>query len=178
MVLLIFHSAGDLTMREIYKPLDSPLANANSFQYGRGNDPWKNRVPVSTDVLITHTPPKHHLDIELGCDGLLEEIWRVKPRLHVFGHIHSGHGCEHVWWDDGQAAYERLIGRDGGIVNDLIPSPAWIDAVRVIWYGVRGILWQYLMAGPRGGNGGILVNSALVYQSSLELRNRPEIVEL
>ena len=122
------------------------------FQYTRHFDPWETRIPPDTDVLITHTPPQYHLDLDLGCAGLLRRIWQIKPKLHVFGHVHSGHGREAVFWDEGQAAYERLMARKkGGIVADFIPSSDWLDALRVVWYGVKGILWQRLMVGPSGG---------------------------
>ncbi|KAL2065720.1 hypothetical protein VTL71DRAFT_3390 [Oculimacula yallundae] len=150
-----------------------------AFQYNRSQDPWANQIPMETDVLITHTPPRYHLDLNLGCASLLKEIWRVKPRLHVFGHIHSGHGRESVFWDEGQAAYERLIDRKkGGIVADMLPSMAWVDALKVVFYGFKGILWQRLMVGPKGGNGGVMINAALVWQSTTDLGNNPEVVEL
>jgi len=56
-------------------------------------------IPDNTDVLITHGPPFGILDTtwlhspeHLGCVNLLEAVVRVKPKLHVFGHIHGGHG--------------------------------------------------------------------------------------
>lgn len=103
----------------------------------------------------------------------------MKPRLHIFGHIHSGHGREAVFWDEGQRAYERLMDRKkGGILLDVIPSYAWIDSLKVLWHGVKGILWQKLMVGPGGGNGGLLVNAAIVYQSTTDVGNPVEVVEL
>jgi hypothetical protein len=149
------------------------------FQYERTEAPWQNRIPLETDVLITHTPPRYHLDLNLGCAALLEEIWLVKPRLHVFGHIHSGHGREAIFWDEGQRAYERLMARKrGGVLLDIIPSMAWIDAFKVVWHGVRGILWQRLMVGPAGGHGGMMINASVVYQSTTEVGNPVEIIEL
>jgi hypothetical protein len=145
------------------------------FQYDKASPPWEDRIPKETDVLITHTPPKYHLDLNLGCPGLLSESWKVKPRLHIFGHIHSGHGREAVFWDDGQLAYERLMaGKRAGILGDIIPSMAWVDAIKVLFYGVRGILWDRLI----GGNGGLMVNAALVWQSTTDVGNPVEIVEL
>lgn len=50
------------------------------------------------DVLITHGPPWGVLDTvlpnsrHLGCEELGEAVGRVRPRLHVFGHIHGGYG--------------------------------------------------------------------------------------
>ncbi len=55
-------------------------------------------IPDSTDVLITHGPPRTILDVTeagdyTGCALLREVITgRVKPRLHIFGHIHEGYG--------------------------------------------------------------------------------------
>lgn len=55
------------------------------------------RIPGDTDVLITHGPPRGHGDRttsgeQVGCADLLERIRRVRPRVHVFGHIHEGYG--------------------------------------------------------------------------------------
>lgn len=86
----------------------------HAFQYDRPSHPWTNRIPLETDILITHTPPRHHLDLELGCAGLLSEIWRIKPKLHVFGHIHWGAGREAVYYDECQRAYESLMARGAG----------------------------------------------------------------
>lgn len=59
---------------------------------------WK-AIPVDTDVLITHSPPLSVMDsVEgryepLGSPSLYNEvIHRVKPKIHCFGNIHSGHG--------------------------------------------------------------------------------------
>ncbi len=54
-------------------------------------------IPDDTDVLITHTPPYGILDqVEtgelVGCEDLREALLRVKPKLHVFGHIHQCYG--------------------------------------------------------------------------------------
>lgn len=84
-----------------------------------------------------------------------------------------------MFWDEGQLAYERLMTlKRGGIVGDLIPSMAWMDAIKVVFYGIRGILWDRLMVGPGGGNGGLMVNAALVWQSTTDVGNPVEIVEL
>lgn len=55
-------------------------------------------IPQETDVLITHGPPFGILDCNPGStlhqgDRVLPEaVDRVRPRLHVFGHIHGAHG--------------------------------------------------------------------------------------
>lgn len=54
------------------------------------------RIPDNTDVLITHSPAYGILDfddnINYGDEQLLSKIMMVKPRLHLFGHIHANHG--------------------------------------------------------------------------------------
>jgi Icc-related predicted phosphoesterase len=55
-------------------------------------------IPLNTDILVTHGPPWGHLDTvvgnptNLGCELLTEQVNVVKPKIHVFGHIHSGYG--------------------------------------------------------------------------------------
>lgn len=60
---------------------------------------WK-LIPDDTDILITHGPPNGILDevprkyfIEnTGCEELRKRVEQIKPKLHVFGHIHRGYG--------------------------------------------------------------------------------------
>ena len=58
-------------------------------------------IPSNVQVLITHGPPAGILDFTVdgrhaGSTSLLAEIdQRIKPQLHLFGHIHEGYGiCE------------------------------------------------------------------------------------
>lgn len=59
-------------------------------------DKWAG-IPFDTDVLITHGPPMGVLDenyhgYNVGCEDLMRTVMQVKPKLHVFGHIHGCHG--------------------------------------------------------------------------------------
>jgi predicted phosphohydrolase len=54
-------------------------------------------IPTRVDILITHGPPfgigDEVFDGEsAGCRDLLKDLQRVRPRLHLFGHIHEGYG--------------------------------------------------------------------------------------
>ena len=54
-------------------------------------------APADLDVLITHTPPAGVLDRTwrgeaVGCADLTAALPRIRPRLHVFGHIHEARG--------------------------------------------------------------------------------------
>lgn len=59
------------------------------------------RIPANTDVLITHGPPATIGDRtptagRAGCDDLLARVRTVRPKLHLFGHIHQdGGGWRH-----------------------------------------------------------------------------------
>jgi Icc-related predicted phosphoesterase len=56
------------------------------------------QIPHDIDVLVTHGPPFGILDtapisgLHEGCPELLEAVMWVRPRLHVFGHIHTAYG--------------------------------------------------------------------------------------
>jgi hypothetical protein len=71
-----------------------------AFGMSRATDRKKHwgRIPDDLDILITHGPPLGILDTAQGSQGhggcreLLEAVLNAKPRLHVFGHIHAGHG--------------------------------------------------------------------------------------
>ncbi len=70
-----------------------------AFNLERGEEiraKWE-LIPGDTDVLITHGPPAGHCDMTArgepaGCSDLLARIRQVKPRFHLFGHIHEGYG--------------------------------------------------------------------------------------
>ena len=60
------------------------------------NRHW-NLIPAGTDILITHGPVFGMLDKNaegqhIGCKDLLHKISEIKPKLHIFGHIHEGYG--------------------------------------------------------------------------------------
>lgn len=57
---------------------------------------WE-KIPNDIDVLITHGPPKGFGDVTVrgevvGCEDLLEKVLEVKPRYHIYGHIHESYG--------------------------------------------------------------------------------------
>ena len=62
-------------------------------------------IPEETDVLITHGPPYKICDVapngtgfykNVGCVDLLNATLKIKPKLHLFGHIHFSGGTSHV----------------------------------------------------------------------------------
>lgn len=58
-----------------------------------------NDIPEDIGILVTHGPPFGHLDTigpqstnNLGCELLRARVDEIKPKIHVFGHIHGGYG--------------------------------------------------------------------------------------
>ena len=59
-------------------------------------------IPDDADVVITHGPAYGHGDLtppwkgepprHAGCFELLDRLRTIRPKLHVFGHIHEGYG--------------------------------------------------------------------------------------
>lgn len=79
-----------------------PEFNNWAFNVARGaaiRRYWE-MIPLDTDILVTHGPPFGVLDQSdsssdhLGCEELAVVVEKIKPRLHIFGHIHGGHGDE------------------------------------------------------------------------------------
>jgi Icc-related predicted phosphoesterase len=71
-----------------------------AFNLPRGEkikEKW-DMIPVDTDILITHGPPFGKLDyvpydsVNVGCEELMKRVEEIKPKIHVFGHIHEGFG--------------------------------------------------------------------------------------
>ena len=71
------------------------------------------KIPIDTDILITHTPAYGILDfddnINYGSEVLLQAVTNVNPRIHLFGHIHKQHGITTI---------ETTTYSNGAIMND------------------------------------------------------------
>lgn len=83
--------------------------NCTAFMIPEENLKWRwENIPSNTDILITHSPPYGILDDidstphdkRMGCPHLLKRVLEIKPKLHVFGHIHEGYGRLDVKWND------------------------------------------------------------------------------
>ena len=75
----------------------------SKYAFSKNSDQLKqewSQIPSNTDILVTHSPPKYIRDLSIhmvngGCKFLLDEVVnRVKPKYHLFGHIHEQYGVE------------------------------------------------------------------------------------
>ncbi|KAL2858511.1 Metallo-dependent phosphatase-like protein [Aspergillus pseudoustus] len=135
-----------------------------AFQYARadGARMWEEEIciPSDTDILITHGPPRGHLDLGfMGCMGLRRVLWGMKmkgeqrpPLVHVFGHVHGGYGREVAFWDGFQQAYEGALERRTILLR-------WVCLTMLVWYGILGVLTGWYGS---GGAETVMVNAAAV----------------
>jgi predicted phosphodiesterase len=161
-------------------PACGPMS-VHAFQYERGRDAWSETVPEDIDILITHTPPKYHLDLSLpkgiGCEHLLAEVKRVKPKaLHVFGHVHWGAGQTVVWWDKAHDAYVRGLSIESRWTRGLLNPRLWWNVIRVAYRGIRELLWDRVWGGQSSNT--IMVNAAQMHGNTQKLGNPIQVVDI
>lgn len=96
-----------------------------AFQYDPKHDRWAGKIPNNTDIVLVHGPPLCHLDTNpfgasVRCVYLRQELYRTRPKMVVFGHIHDGNGQEIVQWDHLQAVWERTLVAEGSSARDKV----------------------------------------------------------
>lgn len=163
------------TVRIYGSPL-TPQYGISAFQYHPNSpDIWEDKLgPLEhVDVLITHGPPKWHLDQRdfhrAGCPYLSTEVTRLRPTIHVFGHIHAAHGREELVMDDMQSAYEDVM-------------IGWGDWITIAWM-VAGVAWSRLRWVIRGfrpiqATSTTFVNAAVVGGPKNDLMYAPTVFEM
>lgn len=160
-------------------PACGPMS-VHAFQYPRAQDAWSETVPEDTDILVTHTPPKWHLDLPLpdglGCEHLLREVERVKPALHVFGHVHWGAGKTVVWWDKAHDAYVQGMAVKSKWSHGALNPRLWWSVVRALYRGIRELLWDRVWGGRSSNT--IMVNAAQTHGNTGKLGNRIQVVDI
>jgi hypothetical protein len=62
------------------------------------------QIPLDADIVVTHTPPKGHVDEfrqrgSMGCSELKESLRNVRPGLAICGHVHEARGANLITWD-------------------------------------------------------------------------------
>jgi len=75
------------------------------------------QIPDRVDVLVTHGPPHgfgdrirwNDQERRVGCADLLARVREVKPRLHLFGHIHQDPGQ----WTEGETTFANVTTDEG-----------------------------------------------------------------
>ena len=91
-------SSVEINGLKIYGTPYQPEFGRWAFNLERGQeclDKW-DQIPSDTDILITHGPPlgfgdQNKRNVRCGCVELLHSVQqRIKPKYHIYGHIHEG----------------------------------------------------------------------------------------
>ncbi|KAL7947224.1 Metallo-dependent phosphatase-like protein [Trichoderma barbatum] len=85
----------------IYASPYTPQYGYWAFQYGSGEHSFD--IPADVDIAMTHGPPLGVLDQtsrnnNAGCGTLFRSIYRARPKIHCFGHIHESWGAHMMQW--------------------------------------------------------------------------------
>lgn len=98
-------------------PVTPPFMNWAFMRTPEKIKPHWDAIPDDTDVLITHGPMRNVLDFvdnrfgseRTGCEVLVDAIERVKPKYHIFGHIHDMYGKQE---------HDGVIHLNASVLND------------------------------------------------------------
>jgi Icc-related predicted phosphoesterase len=98
-IVYLQDSAVEIDGIKIYGSPWQPRFYDWAFNLNRGREmaeKWE-MIPADTDILITHGPPFGILDRtaygdNAGCEELIKKVTELRPKAHIFGHIHEGYG--------------------------------------------------------------------------------------
>lgn len=83
---------------------------------------WEVLIP-NIDILVTHGPPKFILDLSYnknhqleycGDNSLFKKVMEIKPKYHLFGHIHNSEDC----FNEGIRRFKDVIFINSSLVTD------------------------------------------------------------
>ncbi|KAK0744884.1 Metallo-dependent phosphatase-like protein [Apiosordaria backusii] len=161
----------------IYGSPYTPVYTPSAFQYSPAPEFWSNSqlgtLPPENDlIIVTHGPPKFYLDRRdfhrAGCPYLLQEIIRLRPRLHVFGHIHAAYGKEDVVLNKVRETHDDImIGWGGwGALAWMGVLVGWTKLKRAFGFGADDArrVTTFVNASGVGGRGNELTNEAIVVE--------------
>ncbi|KAH7157948.1 Metallo-dependent phosphatase-like protein [Dactylonectria estremocensis] len=85
---------------KVYASPYTPSAGGEwGFQYRDGHN---FDIEKGTDIVITHGPPHGIMDMSnkkrIGCPDLFAAVAKAQPKVHCFGHVHSGWGAKLATW--------------------------------------------------------------------------------
>lgn len=90
------------------------------------------KIPTGVDIILSHGPAAGILDIvpdgsHAGCEDLLKELDRIRPKVMICGHLHSNNGFKEV---------NNILHVNASILNDQyqhVYNPKTIYMENGIW---------------------------------------------
>ncbi|KAF2148138.1 Metallo-dependent phosphatase [Myriangium duriaei CBS 260.36] len=86
---------------QIYASSYTPSTSDWGFEY-RPDEDHEWHIGEGTDIVITHGPPRGIFDMSdskrIGSPSLFTAVAKARPRMHCFGHVHSGWGAKLSSW--------------------------------------------------------------------------------
>jgi Icc-related predicted phosphoesterase len=115
-VKYLFDDMVDIDGVKIYGSPWQPEFYNWAFNLPRGEklaEKWV-KIPEGLDILVTHGPAYGMVDatiqgISVGCHDLFQRVVKVKPKIHVCGHIH---------WSYGQKTFDGIEFINASILNE------------------------------------------------------------
>ncbi|KAG8949737.1 hypothetical protein FRC04_008277 [Tulasnella sp. 424] len=113
-------------------------------------------ISPDADIVMTHGPPRGVLDltrkegVHAGCPTLLNRITELKPRLHVFGHIHESRGSRVQRWENIDKLPEPAADRPSQSTSTVFVNAANSPVASTFGPEANGIYGQRI---PIGGPG-------------------------
>lgn len=122
---LLINEAVDVMGLKIW---GSPVTTLQGGAFGLSSEMDRSalysKIPKDVDIIVTHGPPHGILDcapgetLHYGCRPLRKAVQDFKPKIHIFGHNHSGYGT--VTIEDTLFINAALMGPLGELSNSPI----------------------------------------------------------
>lgn len=106
--IYLLDEAVEIEGYKIYGSPWTPEFYSWAFMRQRGAElkVYWDKIPLDTDILLTHGPAVGVLDYVpqsnkyVGCEELKLKIADFRPSIHAFGHIHESYGYKVMKWND------------------------------------------------------------------------------
>lgn len=116
-------------------PITPSFGYGWAFNKDRGhdiNEVW-NKIPMDTDIVITHGPIYGYCDrttntnTNAGCADLYHRLHEVKPHLHFSGHIHEAYGWGTIPYKDSWGDIYAFNGCSCNLRYEVFNEPITFD---------------------------------------------------